>query len=61
MASFKIKSVFCIQNRGQVVAGDIINGEVSSVDFVQIPCEGNMIGLEINSVEFLDHIGEKKI
>ena len=43
------------------MAGDIINGEVSSVDFVQIPCEGNMIGLEINSVEFLDHIGEKKI
>ena len=61
MASFKIKSVFCIQNGGQVVAGDIINGEISTGDFIQIPCEENMIGLKINSVEFLDHIGEKKI
>jgi translation elongation factor EF-Tu-like GTPase len=48
---FKINNIFQLTDRGQVIAGSILNGEIKSGDFIQILLIGILIELKIKSVE----------
>jgi GTPase len=58
MAKFKINIVFKITGRGHVLSGNIIDGEISSGDLVQLVLDGKMRQLMIRSVESIDHSTE---
>jgi GTPase len=53
MAKFKINQIFKITNRGSVVSGEIVEGEISSGDSIQFETGGKITELKIKSVEFL--------
>ena len=53
MAKFKINQIFNITNRGSVVSGEIVEGEINSGDTIQFETGGKITELKIKSVEFL--------
>ncbi len=61
MAEFKINHIFSLSGRGEVLAGDILKGEISRGDLITIPGDSDVISVKIQSVEFLDHIVFKKV
>jgi hypothetical protein len=61
MAEFKVNRIIRITNRGHVLGGDIIAGEINAGDIIEVLMgDGNTISIKINSVEFIDWIKEQK-
>ena len=51
MASVKINDVVKITNRGHALIGNIIEGDFSAGDLIQLSFTGSLITLEIKSIE----------
>jgi len=61
MAEFKVNRIIRITNRGHVLGGNIIAGEINEGDIIDVLTDdGNTIGIKIKSVEFIDWIKEQK-
>lgn len=54
MSKFKVTNLFSIVNRGQVLAGHIIEGDVKSGDLIQYTSGGLLQEFKINSVEAIN-------
>jgi len=55
MATFKINKVFKITNRGHVLSGIIVDGEISSGDLLLLDVDRDILRLKIKSVEYVDY------
>jgi len=53
MAKFKINKTFNLTNRGSVIAGEIVEGEINSGYMIRFETDGQITELKIKSVEFL--------
>jgi len=59
MANFKIINVFSLRDRGDVLIGEILNGEIYSRNIVYIVIDNNLIKSVIRGIEYIDHVESK--
>ena len=60
VAQFKVTGVFNVTNRGKVLAGNIISGEINAGNFIKIKA-GDEETYSINSVEYVNNISARKV
>jgi len=59
MAKFKINNSFLLTERGEVLAGVIVEGIISPGDIAHLVINHNVIKSQIKSIEHIDHMQEK--
>jgi len=60
MARFKVKGIFTATNMGQVLSGDIVEGEISAGDVIRLLVNGSALSFKIKSVEPVELMDNKK-
>lgn len=53
MAKFKINKIFQITNRGSVLSGEIVEGEIRSGDTIRLETGREITGIKTKSIELL--------
>jgi translation elongation factor EF-Tu-like GTPase len=59
MATFKINGVFQITDRGYVLAGEIMEGEITPGNLIHLSFNEVPTALKIKLIEYIDHLGNK--
>jgi hypothetical protein len=61
MARFKVKYIFTLADIGQVLAGEILEGEVSAGDLIRILVNDSALIIRIKSVELVNDRGKTDV
>lgn len=56
---FQIEGQFTLSGRGVIIIGQIAEGVIKAGSFLAIELDGKTIGLQINSIDFMDTNGRK--
>jgi hypothetical protein len=54
--SFKLNGLFNLTERGLVLVGDLLDGEINQGDYLILPADSGIRLLKIESVEYTDHL-----
>ena len=56
MNRISVKTAFSLTDRGYVIAGEILEGNIKTGMFVNYPTKSSIVKLEIEAVEFIDNV-----